>query len=241
MRFGIFGDIHSNLEAFESVLEDMQTQAVTHTICIGDVVGYNANPRECLEIVRALGCPVVKGNHDEEASELSDASNFNDLAQISMDYTRSQLSKEAKDFLRGLPYQRPIESFTVVHASLDRPHNWNYVFRGEDADLSFEHQKTDVCFHGHTHVPRVYIKDGDHVSEFSYRKFKIEPKKKYFINVGSVGQPRDGDWRAAYVIYDTDVHSIELRRLPYDLARAQNKILKAGLPPRLAERLANAT
>lgn len=241
MRYAIFGDIHSNLEAFESVLEDMQGQNVTHTLCIGDIVGYNANPRECLEIVRALGCPVVKGNHDEEAAELSEASHFNDLAQVSMDYTRAHLTSEAKDYLRSLPYHRPIQDFTIVHATLDRPNGWNYVFRTEDAQASFKHQKNNLCFYGHTHVPRVYIDEGGHVSEFSYRKFKLEQGKKYFINVGSVGQPRDGDWRAAYVIYDAEQHSIELRRLPYDLARAQNKIISAGLPARLAERLANAT
>jgi predicted phosphodiesterase len=241
MRYGIFGDIHSNLEAFEAVLEDMQSAGVTHTLCIGDIVGYNANPRECLEIVRALGCPVVKGNHDEEACETTDMSHFNDLAQVSMDFSRNQLTKEGKDFLRSLPYHRPIQDFTIVHATLDRPNGWNYIFRTDDAYLSFKHQKTNLCFYGHTHVPRVYILEQDQVSEFSYRKFKLEPDKKYFINVGSVGQPRDGDWRAAYVVYDTEQHSVELRRLPYDLARAQNKILMAGLPPRLAERLASAT
>ena len=106
MRFGIFGDIHSNLEALEAVLEDMQAQAVTHTVCIGDIVGYNANPRECLEIVRALGCPIVKGNHDEEASEGREVEHFNDMALSAIRFTRAQLTKEQREFLRALPLQR---------------------------------------------------------------------------------------------------------------------------------------
>jgi predicted phosphodiesterase len=239
MRFAIFGDIHSNLEALEAVLEDMQGQGVTHTVCIGDIVGYNANPRECLEIVRALGCPVVKGNHDEEASEVRDVEHFNDLALAAIKYTRQQLTKEQREFLRALPLIRPVNSFTVVHSTLDQPHRWGYVFTSLEADASFMYQKTNLCFFGHTHVPHVFIRDTK-VHEYLYKKIDLQPDKKYFVNVGSVGQPRDGDWRAAYVIYDNVANTIELRRLPYDLAKAQAKILKANLPSRLAERLANA-
>jgi predicted phosphodiesterase len=239
MRFGIFGDIHSNLEALEAVLEDMQAQAVTHTVCIGDIVGYNANPRECLEIVRALGCPIVKGNHDEEASEGREVEHFNDMALSAIRYTRSQLTKEQREFLRALPLQRPVNSFTVVHATLDQPNRWGYVFSCLEAESSFQYQKTNICFFGHTHVPHVFIRDTK-VHEFFYKKIDIQPEKKYFVNVGSVGQPRDGDWRSAYVIYDSGANTIELRRLPYDLAKAQAKIMNAGLPARLAERLANA-
>ena len=159
MRFGIFGDIHSNLEALEAVLEDMQAQAVTHTVCIGDIVGYNANPRECLEIVRALGCPIVKGNHDEEASEIRDIEHFNDLALASIKYSREQLTKEQKEFLRALPLMRPVNNFTVVHATLDQPNRWGYVFSCLEAESSFQYQKTSVCFFGHTHVPHVFIRD----------------------------------------------------------------------------------
>jgi predicted phosphodiesterase len=191
MRFGIFGDIHSNLEALEAVLEDMQAQAVTHTVCIGDIVGYNANPRECLEIVRALGCPIVKGNHDEEASEGREVEHFNDMALSAIRYTRSQLTK-------------------------DQPNRWGYVFSCLEAESSFQYQKTNICFFGHTHVPHVFIRDTK-VHEFFYKKIDIQPEKKYFVNVGSVGQPRDGDWRSAYVIYDSGANTIELRRLPYDV------------------------
>ncbi len=239
MRFGIFGDVHSNLEALEAVLEDMQGQAVTHPLCIGDIVGYNANPRECLEIIRALDCPIVKGNHDQEAGQPSTVERFNDLALASIRYSREQLTLEQKEFLCGLPLVRPIGEFSMVHATLHQPHNWRYVFNATDAQASFEWQQTAICFFGHTHVPHVYVRDAA-VHQFLYKKIHVHPHKRYFINVGSVGQPRDGDWRAAYVIFDTNAKTIELRRIPYDLAKTQAKIIKAGLPSRLAERLANA-
>jgi diadenosine tetraphosphatase ApaH/serine/threonine PP2A family protein phosphatase len=156
-----------------------------------------------------------------------------------MAYCRDQLSEEQKAFLRSLPMQRPVGSFTVVHATLDGPARWGYVFSSAEAETSFSYQRTQICFFGHTHVPHVFIKDSK-VHEFFYRKIEIKPDKRYFVNVGSVGQPRDGDWRAAYAIYDSDENTIELRRVTYDIAKAQQKIIKAGLPQRLAERLANA-
>jgi predicted phosphodiesterase len=239
MKYGIFGDIHSNLEALEGVLEDMSAQGVSNFVCIGDIVGYNANPRECLDMVRSLGCPIVKGNHDEEASEVREVEHFNDLALASIQYSRQQLSKDHKQFLRNLPLIRPVNTFTAVHSNLHEPGHWGYVFSVMEAECSFQHQKTSICFFGHTHVPHVFIRD-QKVHEFCYKKIDIQPDKKYFVNVGSVGQPRDNDWRAAYVIYDTAANTIELRRIPYDLAKAQSKIMSVGLPPRLAERLANA-
>lgn len=239
MRYGIFGDIHSNQEALEAVLEDMQVQKLTQLVCLGDIVGYNANPAECLEMVRSLGCPVVKGNHDEEASEDRDIEHFSELAYVSMKHTRDSLSEDQKRYLRTLPMQRNVGEFAIVHSSLDGPARWIYVFSAQEAEESFVYQRTHLCFFGHTHVPNAFIHDGT-THECFYRKLVLQEGKKYYINTGSVGQPRDGDWRAAYAIYDSTAKTIELRRIPYDLAQAQEKILKAGLPERLAERLANA-
>jgi predicted phosphodiesterase len=239
MRYGIFGDIHSNQEALEAVLEDMQAQKVSNLVCLGDIVGYNANPSECLELVRALGCPVVKGNHDEEASEERPIEHFSELAYVSMKHTRDSLNEEQCRYLRGLPMQRNVGDFSIVHSSLDGPARWVYVFSAQEAEQSFVYQRSPLCFFGHTHVPNAFILDGS-VHECFYRRLVIQPDKKYYVNCGSVGQPRDGDWRASYAIYDRAQSVVELRRVPYDLARAQEKILKAGLPERLAERLANA-
>ena len=236
MRYAIFGDIHANLEALETVLEDAARNDCTHFACIGDVVGYNANPHECLTIVKELSCPVVKGNHDEEASLDTPLEGLNPLAKQAMQWTRDHLDDTDKDWLRNMRMVRQIEDFTIVHATLDTPSGWSYVTNKFDAMASFSYQFTNVCFYGHTHTPQFYVKDGG-VNAQPGPEIKIEPGKKYFINVGSVGQPRDGDWRASYAIYDINKESVTIRRLEYDLATTQRKILDAGLPGRLAERL----
>jgi predicted phosphodiesterase len=237
MRIAIFGDIHANLEAFEVVLADAREQGCTSYICLGDVVGYNANPRECLEMVQSLKCPVVKGNHDDYASSDSSLESFNPLAEVAIQWTRDQLTPPEKFWLGGLPLIAKIRGFTVVHASLDDPAGWGYVLNQLDAAASFSKQTTDLCFFGHTHTPRAYIKDSSVVG-MPFDQLILEPGKRYFVNAGSVGQPRDGDWRAAYVVFDLEKRLIQLRRLRYDLEKTQGKILKAGLPPRLADRLA---
>lgn len=238
MRFAIFGDIHANLHALQTVLEDTSDQGCTHCICMGDVVGYNAFPKECIEIVRQLECPVVKGNHDEQASMDITQEGLNPLAEKALNWTREHLDETDKEWLRELRIQRLVRDFTVVHATLDTPHKWGYVTSALDAAASFTYQHTGICFIGHTHRPIVYVRDGS-VSMQPFETVQIEKSKKYLVNVGSVGQPRDGDWRAAYCIYDTDKNELTLRRLPYDLEGAQRAILEAKLPEKLALRLAS--
>jgi len=236
MRYAIIADIHANLEALQAVLEDAKKQNVTHYACLGDVVGYNANPKECLDIVRGMGMPCVKGNHDEMCSEDADLEGFNPHAAEAVSWTRAQLSPEDRNWLKDLKYFRLVASFSIVHATLDGPQRWGYVFDKLAAAASFTYQNTAICFFGHTHVPVAFIRDSM-VRGGTYSKFKVEPGRKYFVNVGSVGQSRDGVPKATYVVYDLQEGSIELRRLDYDMATAQKKILEAGLPPRLAERL----
>ncbi|MGN6386503.1 MAG: metallophosphoesterase family protein [Verrucomicrobiota bacterium] len=237
MRYAIIADIHANLEAFQTVLADAKAMNCTHYACLGDVVGYNANPKECLDIVREMGMPVVKGNHDEYCSSENGLDGFNPHAAEAINWTRDQLTEDDRKWLRELRYIRLVASFSIVHATLDGPQRWGYVFDKLAAAASFTYQNTSVCFFGHTHVPVAFIRDAV-VRGGTYSKFKVEPGKKYFVNVGSVGQPRDGNPKAAYVVYDLDEGSIELRRLDYDMATTQQKILAAGLPARLAERLA---
>jgi predicted phosphodiesterase len=237
MKYAVIADIHANLEAFEVVLEDSRAQNCTHYCCVGDVVGYNANPKECLDIVRSMAMPCVKGNHDEYCSTDQPLDGFNPHAAEAVNWTRKQLSPDDKSWLRDLKYVRMVTNFTIVHATLDGPQRWGYVFDKLAAAASFTYQNTSICFFGHTHVPVAFIRDSM-VRGGTYSKFKVEPGKKYFVNVGAIGQPRDGNPKAAYVVYDADEGTIELRRLDYDIAAAQKKILDAGLPPRLAERLA---
>src|SRR6266404_7489601 len=237
MRFAIFSDIHANLEAFEAVMADARDRKCTDFVCLGDVVGYNANPHECVERVRAMDCPIVKGNHDEQASLIESSRDFNELAEHAIEWTRDNLTEEDKEWLRGLRLQRQVRDFTIVHATLDTPAQWGYVFNNLDAAASFTYQHTTVCFFGHTHIPMAFIRD-DGVRRVSTELLRIETGKKYFINTGSVGQPRDANWRAAYCIYDVENNVVEQRRVKYKLATTQKKIIKAGLPPPLAERLA---
>lgn len=237
MRFAIISDIHANLEAFEAVMADARDNKCTDFVCLGDVVGYNANPHECVDWVRQLDCPTVKGNHDEQASLDESSRDFNEMAEAAIQWTRDHLTAEDKDWLRALKLQRQVRDYTVVHATLDNPGQWSYVFNNLDAAASFTYQQTTVCFFGHTHVPMAFIRD-DGVQRQQIGKLQIDPGKKYFINVGSVGQPRDGDWHAAYCIYDVESNVVEQRRVKYDLETAQRKIIDAGLPHLLADRLA---
>ena len=237
MRFAILSDIHSNLEAFEAVLADARARECTQFVCLGDVVGYNANPQECVERVREMDCPIVKGNHDEQASLVESSRDFNELAEHAIEWTRDNLTEEDKEWLRGMRFQRQVRDFTIVHATLDTPAQWGYVFNNLDAAASFTYQHTAVCFFGHTHVPMAFIRD-EGIKRVRIEQLRIDMTKKYFINTGSVGQPRDADWRAAYCIYHLDKNVVEQRRVKYDLATAQKKIIKASLPRLLAERLA---
>jgi diadenosine tetraphosphatase ApaH/serine/threonine PP2A family protein phosphatase len=236
MRFAILSDLHANLEATEAVLADARECECTHYVCLGDIVGYNANPHECVEIVQRLECPVVKGNHDEQASLEESSRDFNPLAEMAINWTREHLSEQDKQWLRDLPLLRQVRDFTIVHATLDTPEQWGYVFNTLDAAASFTYQHTTICFFGHTHVAGAFVRD-DGIKRVKADKLMIEETKKYFINTGSVGQPRDGDWRAAYCIYHIDQNMVEQRRVKYDLGGAQEKIIKGGLPPLLAERL----
>src|SRR6266404_2217587 len=212
MRFAILSDLHANLEATEAVLADARERDCTHYVCLGDVVGYNANPHECVEIVQKMECPVVKGNHDEQATLSESSRGFNALAETAINWTREHLTNEDKEWLRKLDLTRQVHDFTIVHATLDTPEQWGYVFNNLDAVASFTYQRTAVCFFGHTHVPMVFTR-GQNVRQERKEHIRIEPGRKYFINVGSVGQPRDGNWRAAYCIYDVENNLVELLRV----------------------------
>jgi predicted phosphodiesterase len=236
MKIAIFSDIHANLEALEAVLADAETQGCDSYICLGDVVGYNADPAECLERVRGMGCPVVKGNHDQDCGHDTSLEMMNPVAAEALRWTREQLTPEQRTWLARLRMVRQVHDFTIVHSTLDQPNSWNYVTNKFDAMANFSYQVTPVCFYGHTHVPRVFVRDS-RVQEVPAENIALETGSKYFINTGSVGQPRDGDWRASYCVYNLDDHVVNFRRLEYDIKTAQKKILAAGLPESLAERI----
>ncbi len=236
MRFAIFADVHSNLHALTAVLEDAAAQGATHHVCLGDIVGYNAFPCECVDLIRALDCPVVQGNHDEQASMEITQEGLSPLAEQSLEWTRGRLDEERAAWLRGLRLQRLVRDFTIVHATLDTPQKWGYITTQLDASASFSYQHTGLCFFGHTHVPTVFLRDGS-VRAMPFEEIPVHRSQRYLINPGSVGQPRDADWRASYCLYDPAESRIVLRRVPYDVHAAQDAILSAGLPEKLAVRL----
>ncbi|MCH5285541.1 MAG: metallophosphoesterase family protein [Akkermansiaceae bacterium] len=251
-RTAIISDIHSNLHALSAVMEDAWAMKCTDVVCLGDIVGYNAYPRECLDYIRELNCPVVKGNHDEEVVSPS-LIRMNPVARQAMDWTREQLDEDRLNWLGRLQYRRFVKpdygmSYSIVHASLDQPKAWNYIFNDRDSSTHFKQQTTQLCFHGHSHSPRIFYHGGGFIGENTdllseleaegYAEFQPHPELKYLINVGSVGQPRDADPRACYVIYDTELSLIIFKRVSYNIEEAQHAVRAAGLPDYLAERLA---
>ena len=242
-KIAIFGDVHSNIDAFDAVLADAESLGAGEYMSTGDIVGYNADPGECMARMRELGCPVVMGNHDYYVSKNLDLSDFNPHAAKVVEWTRGRLSEADLEELGALPFTYTGRGVTVVHATMDSPSGFGYVFDNFQAAASFMNQRTPICFHGHTHCPMIFEHSMTGVFridplELPSGVFTLRPGRKYFINVGSVGQPRDGDPRASYAVYDSVARTVEFRRVAYDIAAQQAKIRAAGLPERLAERLA---
>lgn len=237
--YAVLGDIHANIDALNAVLDDARAQGVTHFVCVGDVVGYNAAPAACIRAVRdELGCPCVRGNHDHYVSDPgTNLADFHPSAAQVVEWTRSQLEADDVQWLHDLPLQKPVMGFMLVHATLDKPDHWGYVFENQQAEANFSYQYTPLCFHGHTHVPIIYSNEPGGVVHYQPRDFTLELGQRLFINVGSVGQPRDGDPRASYVVYDMAARQIRFRRVAYDVQAAMARNRLAGLPEKCASRL----
>jgi len=237
MRHAFFGDIHGNLDAFEAIAADIKAQNVDSTYCLGDIVGYGAQPSECLALIRQMGSPTVAGNHDFAAAEKIPLTHFNDFARAAMLWTRDHLSVDERAWLADLPLVRHLEDFTLVHATLVQPELFYYIETIEDARDCFRLMEKPLCFIGHSHLPVVFI---EHPDAIDYQLDFGEPipvASRMIVNPGSVGQPRDEDPRAAYCIYDTEQQSLVFRRVSYDIASAARKVREAGLPEILAFRL----
>jgi diadenosine tetraphosphatase ApaH/serine/threonine PP2A family protein phosphatase len=230
----IFSDIHANLPALTAVLADMEGQGITERLCLGDIVGYGASPAACVERLRTEGIPSLKGNHDAAVTHGFEAAG---VMKRVWDWTEEQLGADQLKWLEELPLVFEQPGFQAVHAMLPAPENWNYVLNASDADLHFVFQTRPVCFIGHTHLPAFWLEDEDGSLDTEITQ-KVFPERKQLVNVGSVGQPRDGDHRACYLIYDEAAGEVRWRRVSYDIASAQNAIEDAGLPLFFAERLA---
>jgi diadenosine tetraphosphatase ApaH/serine/threonine PP2A family protein phosphatase len=242
MRIVIVADIHSNLEAFEAVLEHAAAQRpIDRLWCLGDVVGYAADPSACVALLRQYPHTAVAGNHDLAAVGKLPTDDFNAAAAWAAAWTARQLSAEEREYLSSLPFVAVEGDFTLVHGSLRSP-EWEYLLSADAAAEHLRLQETPYGLVGHSHIPFVALEREGSMAAMAALKdgdvLKLG-EVRLVVNPGGVGQPRDGDPRASYAVYDDEGRTITLHRVEYDLEETQRKILEAGLPRHLAERLAH--
>jgi predicted phosphodiesterase len=245
MKIAVIADIHSNLEAFRAVLDDLAKEAVSAIVNLGDLVGYNASPGECVDLAREYRLISVQGNHDRAAVQPRFADNFNLLAHQAVLWSASALNSEQKGFLGSLPHILLLrDNYLLFHGSPDDLEA--YIFYLFQAKKAFAHMRkkmpgVSLAFFGHTHHRAIWRRDIRGKVEslaISESNMVLDREEMYLINPGSVGQPRERHWEASYLIFTTDPPAVEFRAVPYDLRTAQAKIRQARLPDYLAERLA---
>lgn len=248
MRYLILSDLHGNDEALSAVLGRLKRKKVDRVVCLGDFVGYGADPNKVLDRFRKMPCSTlaVRGNHDKVACGLDSGETFNPPALEAVRWTREKLSRENAEFLRRLPSGLAVVdgTFGICHGS---PTDEDaYILSDLDALLNFLYLERlapgiDVCFFGHSHIPSVFTLEGDEVHVETVRKPRarlvLEEGKRYLVNPGSVGQPRDGTPKASFVLYDSRTRTVHFERVAFDIGRSRGKILRAGLPSMLGDRL----
>jgi predicted phosphodiesterase len=229
MKIAIVSDIHSNLQALTKTFEIIDQSGVDEVYCLGDIVGYGANPNECLSLVRQRATKVVLGNHDLASVDTSEAKYFTKHGRIAAEWTHGVLMAENTQFISNLPYRLELPRLTLVHANPAAPEQWGYVVTLEDAEPQFEHFRTELCFIGHSHIPFICGED--------LKSFDLTKDVRFLINVGSVGQPRDGNPHLSFGVLDTEAWSYQNVRAEYDVKGAAQAILDNNLPRFLADRL----
>jgi predicted phosphodiesterase len=239
MRIAFFSDVHSNLEALRAVLDDAKEQKVEKFYFLGDAVGYGPDPNECVKIVRDLSQICLYGNHDYAALGLMNISYFNPYAAEAIRWTQRNLSTESRELFRDFKMTAKVDDIFLVHGTPRNPEGWDYLLDLADAEYNFPAFEEEVCLVGHSHVPVFFKKRGEERALVSWEvELSLEDGWRYIINIGSVGQPRDRDPRAAYLIYDEAEGGLFLRRVEYDFTITQRKMAARGLPSYLYERLA---
>lgn len=243
-RIAVISDIHGNLEALEAVIRVVADHQVDHLVHLGDLVGYNANPRECVELLRMHNAISVLGNHDMALLEPKLAHNFNVMAYQALHYSISQLTQVEKRYLQGLSRSEVLwDRYLICHGTPESIES--YILNLFQAKRTFNlirkhYAGVRVCFFGHTHIQVAWVYDprGKVVAlEGSNEELHLQPDHLYLVNPGSVGQPRQRDNRAHYLLFDSEREVVTFQTVPYDIERAQSKILKAKLPQYLANRL----
>ncbi len=235
MRLAILSDIHGNLTALQRVLKRLESLQIDDMICLGDVVGYGPYPNECCNIIQNNCRFCIAGNHDFAALRLLDSRNFNPFARTAINWTVSILSPENKAFLETLNVYRVEGDMLFVHGSPANPARFPYIMNRYDADEAFEALNEQICFIGHSHIAG-FFQPGNRIKQPAFT-VQLEEKQRYIINVGSIGQPRDGDPRAAFAVLDTDESTVQVLRVDYDIQKTQKAMAAAGLPEYLINRL----
>ena len=237
MIYGIISDIHSNIEALNSVMDDAKDRGAEGFICLGDIVGYGANPHECIAKVRSSSQFVVAGNHDYAVCQKTDITYFNSFARRAVEWTLQELDEGEKQYLSGLPLVYHGPNFSLAHGSLNHPEDWEYILTEDDADRSFALLEKKVLFVGHSHLPGVFTYQEERIRYDEASEMSLGNSSRYIVNVGSVGQPRDMDPRACYCLFDEALGHVSIHRVAYNFRETQQKILDAKLPDILARRL----
>jgi diadenosine tetraphosphatase ApaH/serine/threonine PP2A family protein phosphatase len=248
MRYAVLGDVHGNLEALTAVMDHLAAQRAERYFCVGDVVGYGADPAACLDYLQQAGALIIGGNHDLASIGKLEVNWFNDAARAALLWTRDQLSFADLDAIRRLPLTATEEPFTLVHGTLRHPQRFDYLIDAAQAIETLSICRTLFCLVGHTHWPCVieYQRAARRVTKVLTKPEELsevpfthdEEAVRYLVNPGSVGQPRDGDPRASCAVIDTEQKRIAIHRVTYDIPTAQQKIRAAHLPEFLADRLA---
>ncbi|MEW6213656.1 MAG: metallophosphoesterase family protein [Nitrospirota bacterium] len=237
MRYAVLSDVHSNLEALKAVLKDVGQRKIENIVFLGDAVGYGPNPNKCIELLVDRCKILLAGNHDWGVLGLTDIAYFNEYAREAIEWTRGVLTEENRKILKSFPVKKEIRngSIFLVHSTPKEPEEWHYLLTLWDAEINFHYFDNKFCFLGHSHQPFIIerLSSGELVT--CKEAARIGKSARYIINAGSVGQPRDGDPRACYVIIDDE--KIEIIKVPYDIETVQKKMRKEGLPFPLIERL----
>jgi len=237
MRYGIFSDIHANLEALQAVLLAMKNEHIDQYVCLGDIVGYGANPLECVYLIKNLSAICVAGNHDWAVAGIINTNCFNYCAACAVVWTQNEMPDKEKNFLKNLSLVYANSDFSCTHSSLFEAKAFPYMYDLKTSLKTFSKMHNSICFIGHTHIPQIFCLEEGEVWIKSDLNIKLSKNVKYICNIGSVGQPRDGNPQSAYCIYDTKKKLVEIKRISYNIPQAEYKIRKAELPVFFAKRL----
>ena len=237
MRYALISDIHGNFAALKQVLQFIETQNCDQIVCLGDIVGYGPEPNNCCERIKKVADISIVGNHDDAAIGNMDLSYFNRYARRAIEWTQMQLQPASRKFLAQCPLRAQIKDALCVHASPFEPGQWHYVVDRISALKAFRSFHEPLCFIGHSHVPMFAVEHGDEIYIKTEKSIDLQNDSRYIINVGSVGQPRDGDPKACVGIYDSEEQTYRLNRLAYDINATQEKMRLKRLPEFLINRL----